>query len=185
MEYDCALYRMQQRTSRSINASSFTHRRREKIERCCFFVLSRTTNLAIRKMARLPQLPSSVLLVGFLSLLTALSLHFHYELPLPLAGYAPDSTPQFSELRAKQYVSDLAQYDDGAPRYRILGTKALVESEDYVRARKLPERASTEQSRPSRSSQPSKRSARIAPISTRLKYSVKSVFSLITSHHIH
>ena len=96
-------------------------------------LFSLSSDFLRRRMARLPQLPATALLLAFLSLLVTLSLHLHYDLPLPQAGYAPDSTPQFSELRAKQYVSDLAQYPNGEPKYRILGTNALVEAENYVR----------------------------------------------------
>lgn len=82
----------------------------------------------------LPFLPSLLLLLPLLSILSYTSYTLHYTLPTPLPPHDPTTlAPQFSELEAMKYVQDLAVHSgDGAPRYRIVGTEEMVETERYL-----------------------------------------------------
>ncbi|GAA6059342.1 hypothetical protein JCM10212_003240 [Sporobolomyces blumeae] len=80
--------------------------------------------------------PTLLLLVPLLGLLVRTSLQLHYDLPEPaIAEYDPRTgKPQFSESRAMSYIRDLSSYDDGqqTPRYRIVGTKEMVRTDEYL-----------------------------------------------------
>ncbi len=60
--------------------------------------------------------------------------HLHYKLPTPnTSPYAADGiTPIFDEAQAMRYIHDLAEYEDGSPRYRIVGTEEMVLTETYL-----------------------------------------------------
>lgn len=60
--------------------------------------------------------------------------HLHYKLPTPNSSpYAADGiTPIFDEAQAMRYIHDLAEYDDGTPRYRIVGTEEMVLTDKYL-----------------------------------------------------
>ncbi|GAA5888919.1 hypothetical protein JCM6882_002906, partial [Rhodosporidiobolus microsporus] len=85
-------------------------------------------------------LPSLLVLLPLLFLFTYTSVHLHYSLPAP--GVDEFATldngtvvPVFSEQRALKYITDLAAYQDGTPRYRIVGTKEMVQTDEYLLAR--------------------------------------------------
>lgn len=70
-----------------------------------------------------------------LLLLGYISVHLHYELPTPNAAeFGLQGEPTFSEVSAMRYIRDLAQYADGTPKYRIVGTKEMVETDKYIMA---------------------------------------------------
>ncbi|KAL8286292.1 hypothetical protein RQP46_004780 [Phenoliferia psychrophenolica] len=77
---------------------------------------------------------SAAVLVPFLLATGFLSAHLHYTLPTPgSASYAPDGvTPIFNEATAMQIIQDLAVHPNGSPRYRIVGTEEMVETDRYV-----------------------------------------------------
>ena len=78
-------------------------------------------------------LPSMAVLLPILALFTWVSVRLHYQLPTPgHALFSPDGTPIFSESHAMRYIKDLASYGDGTPRYRILGTREMVETDEYL-----------------------------------------------------
>ncbi|BGP28517.1 hypothetical protein JCM10296v2_000252 [Rhodotorula toruloides] len=78
-------------------------------------------------------LPSLAVILPLLALFTYVSVHLHYALPEPQhALFSPDGTPVFSESKAMRYIHDLAAYGDGTPRYRIVGTKEMVETDNYL-----------------------------------------------------
>ncbi|GAA5912605.1 hypothetical protein JCM8208_004787 [Rhodotorula glutinis] len=80
-----------------------------------------------------PVLSSLAVLLPILALFTWTSVRLHYELPTPgHALFSPDGTPVFSESHAMRYIKDLASYGDGTPRYRILGTREMVETDEYI-----------------------------------------------------
>lgn len=62
-----------------------------------------------------------------------ISVHLHYQLPEPRAAeFSPLGEPVFSEVTAMRYIRDLAEYADGTPKYRIVGTKEMVETDNYI-----------------------------------------------------
>lgn len=62
-----------------------------------------------------------------------ISVHLHYELPEPrVEQFSPAGQPTFSEVSAMRYIRDLAAYADGTPKYRIVGTKEMVETDKYI-----------------------------------------------------
>ena len=83
---------------------------------------------------------------GFVASLSALlpfcvglilfSSSLHYSLPTPQQElFAPDGvTPLFSENQAMRYIHDLSTHEDGTPKYRIVGTEEMVETEKYLLA---------------------------------------------------
>lgn len=78
---------------------------------------------------------SAALIVPFVLLAGFISAHLHYTLPTPqLEQYLPDGTPVFSEKAAFSYVSDLSTHADGTPKYRIVGTHEMVETDEYILA---------------------------------------------------
>ncbi|GEM06060.1 endoplasmic reticulum metallopeptidase [Rhodotorula toruloides] len=78
-------------------------------------------------------LPSLAVILPLLALFTYISANLHYALPEPQhALFSPDGTPVFSESKAMRYIHDLAAYGDGTPRYRIVGTKEMVETDNYL-----------------------------------------------------
>ncbi|KAJ8297177.1 putative endoplasmic reticulum metallopeptidase 1 [Rhodotorula toruloides] len=78
-------------------------------------------------------LPSLAVILPLLALFTYISVHLHYALPEPQhALFSPDGSPVFSESKAMRYIHDLAAYGDGTPRYRIVGTKEMVETDNYL-----------------------------------------------------
>lgn len=61
------------------------------------------------------------------------SVHLHYELPEPrVEQFSLAGQPTFSEVSAMRYIRDLAAYADGTPKYRIVGTKEMVETDNYI-----------------------------------------------------
>lgn len=80
--------------------------------------------------------PSLLILVPILTLLTYTSVHLHYKLPAPEPREwdAATATPIFSERRAMKYIKDLASYNDAdsTPRYRIVGTKEMQRTDEYL-----------------------------------------------------
>lgn len=84
--------------------------------------------------SQLSLLPSLIILGPILLALAYLSLHLHYTLPTPQAAlFTPDGLiPQFSETEAMKYINALATHEDGEPRYRIVGTPEMVETERYL-----------------------------------------------------
>ncbi|GAA6054771.1 hypothetical protein JCM3770_000935 [Rhodotorula araucariae] len=80
-----------------------------------------------------PVLPSLLVLLPIIALFTWTAIHLHYQLPTPNhALFTPNGTPIFSESHAMRYIKDLASYGDGTPRYRILGTREMVETDEYI-----------------------------------------------------
>ncbi|KDE09627.1 hypothetical protein MVLG_00034 [Microbotryum lychnidis-dioicae p1A1 Lamole] len=79
-------------------------------------------------------LPAAAVLLPFLVSLAYLSLRVHYTLPTPNPSlFAADGkTPLFSETRGMDIIRALATHPDGEPRYRIIGTEELVETEQWV-----------------------------------------------------
>ncbi|GAA6040391.1 hypothetical protein JCM8097_007592 [Rhodosporidiobolus ruineniae] len=79
-------------------------------------------------------LPALAVLLPILALFTYLSVTLHYTLPTPShTSFAEDGvTPIFNEARAMGYIQDLAAYADGTPRYRIVGTKEMVQTDEYL-----------------------------------------------------
>ena len=62
-----------------------------------------------------------------------ISVHLHYELPTPrVEQFSLAGQPTFSEVAAMRYIRDLAAYADGTPKYRIVGTKEMVETDNYI-----------------------------------------------------
>ncbi|GAA6002746.1 hypothetical protein JCM10207_007655 [Rhodosporidiobolus poonsookiae] len=81
-------------------------------------------------------LPSLLVLLPILALLTYASVHLHYKLPEPnIAAFNDNDTAIFSETLAMGYIRDLAAYADDTPRYRIVGTKEMVQTDEYLLAR--------------------------------------------------
>ncbi|GAA5899500.1 Pff1p [Sporobolomyces salmoneus] len=82
--------------------------------------------------------PSLLILLPILSLLTYTSVHLHYKLPTPEVQEwdLSTQTPIFSEGRAMKYIKDLASYNDvdSTPRYRIVGTKEMQRTDEYLLA---------------------------------------------------
>ncbi|GAA5923073.1 uncharacterized protein JCM15063_003520 [Sporobolomyces koalae] len=80
--------------------------------------------------------PSLLILGPILALLTYTSVSLHYSLPTPIAHERDPSTgtPVFSEQRAMGYIRDLASYNDvdNTPRYRIVGTKEMQRTDEYI-----------------------------------------------------
>ncbi|KAI5479232.1 endoplasmic reticulum metallopeptidase [Pseudohyphozyma bogoriensis] len=97
------------------------------------------TKVAIREtvttIAR-PQLSflrSLLLLAPFLYGLVYVSVRLHYTLPAPQQDlFDATGAAQFSEKQAMKYIWDLAVHPDNSPRYRILGTEEMVETEEYL-----------------------------------------------------
>ncbi|BGP12418.1 hypothetical protein JCM10213v2_000334 [Rhodosporidiobolus nylandii] len=80
-----------------------------------------------------PLLPTLVVLLPLLALFTFTSVHLHYALPTPNSDLVDaNGTAVFSEAKALEYVRDLAAYADGTPRYRIVGTKEMVQTDEYL-----------------------------------------------------
>ncbi|GAA5932298.1 hypothetical protein JCM1841_005187 [Sporobolomyces salmonicolor] len=80
--------------------------------------------------------PSLVVLLPLLGLVGWTSVHLHYKLPTPQPRlFSSKGTPIFSEVHAMSYVRDLATYQDGTPRYRIVGTKEMVQTDEYLLAK--------------------------------------------------
>ncbi|SCV68329.1 BQ2448_450 [Microbotryum intermedium] len=79
-------------------------------------------------------LPSAVVLLPLLISLAYLSIQMHYALPTPNASlFAADgTTPLFTETRGMDIIRTLATHPDGEPRYRIVGTEEMVETEQWV-----------------------------------------------------
>ena len=74
---------------------------------------------------------SHVALFVTLAFVSWLSYYTHYSLPTPLSDlYDVNGEPQFSEVRALEYVKVMAD-DIG---YRIVGTKEHVDSRDWLKA---------------------------------------------------
>ncbi|GAA5843912.1 hypothetical protein JCM11251_002246 [Rhodosporidiobolus azoricus] len=85
-------------------------------------------------------LPSLLVLLPLLFALAYTSVHLHYTLPTPSTSEFTilengTAIPIFSELRAMRYITDLSEYEDGTPRYRIVGTKEMVQTDEYLLAR--------------------------------------------------
>jgi hypothetical protein len=82
--------------------------------------------------------PSLLILLPILSLLTYTSVTLHYALPEPQVQEwdASGVNPIFSERRAMKYIKDLASYNDvdSTPRYRIVGTKEMQRTDEYLLA---------------------------------------------------
>ncbi|BGP44460.1 hypothetical protein JCM10450v2_000274 [Rhodotorula kratochvilovae] len=96
---------------------------------------SRTAQLA-RTPKPWPFLPSLLVLLPITLLFAWTSIHLHYQLPTPNhALFSPNGTPIFSEGHAMRYIKDLASYGDGTPRYRILGTREMIETDEYILAK--------------------------------------------------
>lgn len=78
--------------------------------------------------------PATALLLPVILFLGWLSAHLHYSLPTPQQDLflADGITPVFSEREALRYINDLATHEDGSPRYRIVGTKEMVLTEEYL-----------------------------------------------------
>ncbi|SCZ90186.1 BZ3500_MvSof-1268-A1-R1_Chr1-3g01827 [Microbotryum saponariae] len=79
-------------------------------------------------------LPSAAVLLPLLVSLAYLSTRVHYTLPTPNPSlFAADGkTPLFSETRGMDIIRALATHPDGEPRYRIVGTEEMVETERWV-----------------------------------------------------
>ncbi|GAA5994045.1 hypothetical protein JCM5350_000059 [Sporobolomyces pararoseus] len=79
---------------------------------------------------------SLLILIPILSFLTYISVHLHYTLPTPRIEEwdLSSQTPLFSEQRAMKYIKDLASYNDeqSTPRYRIVGTKEMQKTDEYL-----------------------------------------------------
>lgn len=80
-----------------------------------------------------PVLPSLAVLLPVIACFGWISVHLHYALPNPNnALFTPSGSPIFSEGHALRYIRDLAAYGDGTPRYRILGTREMVQTDEYL-----------------------------------------------------
>ncbi|GJN92127.1 hypothetical protein Rhopal_005157-T1 [Rhodotorula paludigena] len=80
-----------------------------------------------------PVLPSLAVLLPVIACFGWISVHLHYALPTPNnALFTPSGSPIFSEGHALRYIRDLAAYGDGTPRYRILGTREMVQTDEYL-----------------------------------------------------
>ncbi|KAK4701094.1 hypothetical protein P7C70_g5142, partial [Phenoliferia sp. Uapishka_3] len=79
-------------------------------------------------------LSSIVLLIPFILLTGYISSTLHYTLPIPSnTSYSSDGlTPKFNEQTAMNIISDLSTHPDGTPKYRIVGTEEMVETDKYV-----------------------------------------------------
>ncbi|GAA5858742.1 hypothetical protein JCM8547_004967 [Rhodosporidiobolus lusitaniae] len=78
-------------------------------------------------------LPSLAVLLPILALFTYASVHSHYTLPDPVLDlFDTNGTAQFCEANALTVINDLAAYSDGTPRYRIVGTKEMVQTDEYL-----------------------------------------------------
>jgi len=87
--------------------------------------------------------PTLLILLPILSLLTYTSVKLHYALPSPetqeyaYSNLTGDLEPIFSERRAMGYIRDLSTYGGGTevPRYRIVGTKEMQRTDEYLLAK--------------------------------------------------
>ncbi|KAM0755633.1 hypothetical protein T439DRAFT_320338 [Meredithblackwellia eburnea MCA 4105] len=80
-------------------------------------------------------LSSVAVLLPFVVGAAYLSAHLHYSLPTPITTpFAPDGTPVFNEAKAMEYIRDLSTHADGSPKYRIVGTEEMVETDRYLLA---------------------------------------------------
>ncbi|GAA5972745.1 hypothetical protein JCM11641_003001 [Rhodosporidiobolus odoratus] len=85
------------------------------------------------KQSQWSLLPSLSVLLPILTYFIYTSVTLHYSLPTPNQSlYDHHGNPSFSENKAMQYITDLAAYQDGTPRYRIVGTKEMVQTDAYL-----------------------------------------------------
>lgn len=81
---------------------------------------SRSTSPRLKRSKQWSLLPSLVVLLPILAFLARTSWNSHYTLPEPNSAlFDANGTAIFSEAKAMEYITDLAAYADGTPRYRI------------------------------------------------------------------
>lgn len=113
-----------------------TCERMDKEPKAISVPIERLAAAAPSRSTRWSFLPSVAVLLPFLLGLILFSASLHYSLPTPQQElFAPDGiTPVFSENQALRYIYDLSTHEDGTPKYRIVGTEEMIETERYLLA---------------------------------------------------